>query len=298
MRTRTFQDVLKAVCAHRGHAFTTTYLESRPDLAQFVNDRLRHAWHFAWWRDLLVIEQRRYRPVYAAGTTYAAGREVYKLNADSETIYYRSMVGSNVGNDPETDDGTHWLPVADVTDDDVSGYVFAPFIATDPADEDSDGGAAIGEKVWSVCDANPRLPAGPGNVYDFVLGSDAVHVRGDGYPAAPWVAYLPPCPIFSTELWVAGAYAADAIVFYATTKECWRSTGAAEGDIPGTSAKWVKVEFPAVLFDFVTRAAYCDFVRADGMNGQEAEAVRRKVNDVEEGAEERLHEAAMLHAES
>lgn len=297
MKTRTFQDVLKALCAHRGRAFSTEYAESRPDLAQFVNDRLRHAWHFAWWRDLLVYEQRRYRPAYNPETVYPKGREVYKLNDSGETVYYRSMVDDNTGNDPDTDDGMHWKTVDEITDDDVAGYVFEPRIATDPTAQDSDGGSAIGEKVWCVCDADPRLPAGSGNTHEFILTANNLHVRESAYPAAPWVVFLPPVPVFTTAAWEAPNSAGD-IVYFDESKECWLSLADENNDTPeAASANWRKIGFPAVLFDYVTRTACCDFIRADGISGQDAESKRRAVNDLEETAEERMAEDALLHAE-
>ena len=43
---------------------------------------------------------------WAVGTTYAAGDKVIVLSTHS---VYESLVGSNLGNDPTTDDGTNWL---------------------------------------------------------------------------------------------------------------------------------------------------------------------------------------------
>ncbi|MDD3276086.1 MAG: hypothetical protein PHP93_03435, partial [Kiritimatiellales bacterium] len=78
----------------------------------------------------------------------------------------------------------------------------------------------------------------------------------------------------------------------------YRSTTDSNTDTPGEGNNWELIKFPAVLFDFVTRTAYCDFVRADGLTGNEAEAIRRKVNDVESSADDRMNEDAMLHAET
>lgn len=295
MRTRTFKDVLKAICAHRGHTLTDGYLESRPDLAQFVNDRLRHAWYFAFWRDLLVIEQRYYRPAYVAGTTYATGREVWALAGGIPT-YFRSMANDNLGVTPGTDE-TKWKSVFDITETDVPGYEFEARLAIDPAAQDSDGGSEIGEKVMAICNVDPRKALGGVVKYGFLQDGSNVWPRGEALPLAPWMVFLPPCPVFTTEVWKGDPAAKDALTYAAKTGECYRSTEDENTETPGESTKWEKIEFPAVLFDFVTRTAYCDFVRADGINGQEAEAVRRKVDGVEGAAEDRLAEDALLHSE-
>lgn len=298
MRTRTFQDVLKAVCAHRDKNFSADYFESRPDVAQFVNDHLREAWHFAWWKDLLKFEKRHYRAAYAAGTTYAAGSEVWKDDADGIPTYWYSITDDNLGNDPATDDGTNWKAVGEITEDDVSGYVFEPRITLDPDGGDADGGSFIGEKIWAVCSADPRTHNGQVVRYGFIQDDSHLWVRGDAIPAEPFVIYLPPVPVFTTEAWADGDYAAGSIVYHDTTRECWKApSGAADGDTPGAAGTWQKIEFPAVLFDYVTRKAYCDWFRSGQIAGQDAEAKRRAVNDLEERADGRLQDAALLHAE-
>ena len=50
-------------------------------------------------------------PAWAVGTTYAADVNVIITTPDIHTIY-KSAQGSNVGNDPTTDDGTWWTVVS------------------------------------------------------------------------------------------------------------------------------------------------------------------------------------------
>lgn len=47
-------------------------------------------------------------PQWAVGTTYADGDKVIVLSTHR---IYESLVGSNTGNDPTTDDGTNWLDI-------------------------------------------------------------------------------------------------------------------------------------------------------------------------------------------
>jgi hypothetical protein len=47
-------------------------------------------------------------PAYASGTTYGVGDVAY---ASSNRNVYRSVVAGNIGHDPTTDDGSHWLVV-------------------------------------------------------------------------------------------------------------------------------------------------------------------------------------------
>jgi hypothetical protein len=297
MRTRTFQDVLKAVCAHRDKSFSTDYFDSRPDVAQFVNDHLRSAWHFAWWKDLLKFEKRHYRAAWAAETAYSIGSEVWKNNSDGNCTYWYSLTDANTGNDPATDDGTNWIAVEEIDDDTVADYIFEPRITLSPAEDDADGGSEIGEKVWAVCSADPRSAAGGVVKYGFVQDGSHLWVRGDRIPAEPFVVFLPPVPVFSTAKWTGGHSAGDR-VYFDETKECWLSLTDENNDTPGDTDNWQKVEFPAVLFEYVTRKAYCDWFRAGQVAGQDAEAKRRSVNDLEQRADERMEEAALLHAEA
>jgi hypothetical protein len=295
MKTRLFKDVLKAICAHRGHVLTDDYLSSRPDLAQFVNDRLRHAWNFTWWRDLLAIERRYYRPAYAAGTAYPEGKEVW-YSIDGVVTYFRSMAADNLGVTPGTDD-TKWRDVSTITDTDVADYEFIPSIAGRPDAADFDGGSEIGEKVRAVTEDDPRRTNSDPQRIDFMLHAETIWITDSRIPAAPFVQFMPPVPIFTTDAWNGETAAKDDLTYSAERGQCYRSLEDDNTDTPGESAKWVKVEFPAVLFDFVARTAYCDFIRADGISGQDAEAQRRKVDGIEERAEERLWEDAVLHAE-
>jgi len=48
--------------------------------------------------------------VWASGTTYADGDNVIVIGTTHKV--YESLVGSNVGNDPTTDDGTNWLELS------------------------------------------------------------------------------------------------------------------------------------------------------------------------------------------
>jgi hypothetical protein len=299
MRTRTFQDVLKAVCAHRDKSFSTDYFDSRPDVAQFVNDHLRSAWHFAWWKDLLKFEKRHYRAAWAADTEYSIGSEVWKNNSEGNCTYWYSLTDANTGNDPATDGGTNWIAVEEIDDDVVADYIFEPRITLDPDEDDADGGSEIGEKVWAVCSADPRRAADGVVKYGFIQDGSHLWVRGDRIPAEPFVVFLPPVPVFATEAWADGDYTPGSIIYHDSTKECWKApAGAAAGDAPGTAATWEKVEFPAVLFDYVTRKAYCDWYRSGQIAGQDAESKRRSVNDLEQRADDRLEEAALLHAEA
>jgi hypothetical protein len=296
MRTRKFKDVLKAIVAHRGTALTNEYLDSRADLAQFINDRLRHAWYFAFWRDLLIYEKRTFRPKYVPETPYAEGREVWWL-IDGVPTYFRSMAADNIGVTPGTDE-TKWKAVDDITEDDVPDYEFEARIALDPTAQDSDGGSAIGEKILAICNVDPRKALSGTVKYGFLMDGSNVWARGEALPLTPWMVFLPPCPVFTTEAWNQQSASKDDLVYSLDKGECYRSTADSNTDTPGEGSNWELIKFPAVLFDFVTRTAYCDFVRADGLTGNEAEAIRRKVNDVESSADDRMNEDAMLHAET
>jgi len=51
-------------------------------------------------------------PQWAAGTTYSIGNKVVSLTTHK---IYESLINSNLGNNPTTDDGTKWLDLGATT---------------------------------------------------------------------------------------------------------------------------------------------------------------------------------------
>lgn len=93
-------------------------------------------------------------PAWASGTTYAAGDMVQKDAADGKGRLWLSAAGSNIGHDPVTDDGTHWVDQGPTND-------WAMF---------SDEGASIQSTATDLIDVNLQLGAADQLSYAFFVG--------------------------------------------------------------------------------------------------------------------------------
>lgn len=87
-------------------AYSATVQYKRDDVVSYSGSQ---------WRSLLPVNLANTPAdgpaAWAAGTTYASGAQV----TGSNQRVYTSAVNSNVGNDPTTDDGTHWTSTATLT---------------------------------------------------------------------------------------------------------------------------------------------------------------------------------------
>lgn len=254
MRTVTFQNVLWGVARLAGLDPRSGDLDSRTAgaLTEFINDAVRRCWEHAFWPELVRVERRQYRASWAAGTSYAAGDEVWEPTGDR----YYVAVQASTGEDPAGDDGTYWTAVGGDFDPYV-GYV-----------QDWEG--TVIDAVESVS-ARPPYGARAGTL-PFRLSWNGVQVyprSGDsGVPTRVWVAFREPPPIFEAEEWDAGeAYVAWDRVFYGATGECYLALKENTGTAPPADAEaWRKIDFPRLLEPAVRRFAYADWLRDDGQN--------------------------------
>jgi len=241
MKTVTFKSIVYGALGRLGQQpeLSAPSAATIAQQAQYIQTRIREAWEFAFWPELMEIEQRAYRDAYAAGTTYALDAEVY--NAADEK-YYISLQAANTGNDPATE--TAWWE----EQTDLDRYV--AYAQT--------GQTEIGS-VEFASTRNPRKSTYPGYL-SFFTSNNGIQLTSLA-PALVWLQFRPPVPLYSGVAYAAGTtYAADDVRYLASTGECYRSLAAANtGNDPATAtAWWVKVDFPSLLAPAVTQGVYAD----------------------------------------
>lgn len=162
-RSVTFKSVVDDVFALAGVTRSTaadpTSLLAQVILA--VNLRIREGVEYDFWPELCPVEQRYYRPAYAAGTTYTAADEVWFANDDEDIQGYYSANSSpntpSAGQSPETHP-TKWTLLTS----------FRRYVALDQA-----GKTAIGE-VLALYTRDPGLRPGPGGRVTFVMSAEGM----------------------------------------------------------------------------------------------------------------------------
>jgi hypothetical protein len=92
MRSVNYNEVLQLLSELAGIPYadlpTATALTYRGAISRWF----RKAWEVEYWPELTRTDQRYYRPVWAAGTTYAAGAEVFfKGNGAASQSYFQSL---------------------------------------------------------------------------------------------------------------------------------------------------------------------------------------------------------------
>lgn len=92
MRTVNYSEVLQLVCELAGFTYSTTPTETLLRLRGHISRRFRSIWECDYWPELTRVQQRYYRPVWTAGTTYAAGAEVlFTGNARKANAYFQAL---------------------------------------------------------------------------------------------------------------------------------------------------------------------------------------------------------------
>ena len=97
-----YSDVLRRVVSYAQRVYSELNADDAEAISVYLDTRLKKIWETYPWPDLVRVEKRYYRPLYAAATTYAAGDEVYY---PSEEKYYQALK-STQGNVPTLT--THW----------------------------------------------------------------------------------------------------------------------------------------------------------------------------------------------
>jgi hypothetical protein len=97
LRTVDYSEVLSGSAALSGMGPTDIGSSEFVLFRQFHDRRLQKAWEIHAWPDLCRTEQRTFRPLWSASTTYGAGPERYDV---ATANYYQSLQAANLNNPP------------------------------------------------------------------------------------------------------------------------------------------------------------------------------------------------------
>lgn len=273
MRTVIVKKVFESIIRLRGYDPLTADLgaDEKAIVAELLNDRVVEAYESGWFPEIMIIEQRQYRPTWSALENYAEDDEVYHVDADDAEKYYISLQDGNVGNDPDTAT-TWWEEVGD----DFRRSV----------DFEQDGETLIGgiDVRAGVYDRDPRIYPGTQPLPDVVLYStlttESILVRTTTAPTRPWIRFRPRPPEFSWTDWAAAtAYGIGDLVYLATfgsttVGQTFKALQASTNKNPyQQTAYWEPVDFPYLFWPFCKHAVHADQLNEDqGRNQEEGKA--------------------------
>ncbi len=237
MRTIRFKTVLDSISRMAGWGSVEDLDDIRRGrIVEYVNIRIREAWEWDGWAELMRVEHRAYRESWDVDRPYMAGNEIYYSPANS---YYRCLLG-NTGEQPDVS-GTFWQLFE--IEDKYIGY-------------EQPGETFIGH-VRHCYMRNPRKSQCPGKL------SHGLHEEGVQLsplaPAKVWVEFRIRAAQFGNdEHDPARLYEVCDIIYDPTTGECYQALLSVAGEY------WAKIEFPYIFKNFVVRAVSSDLLRDDG----------------------------------
>lgn len=246
MRRVPFIDVLKAVARMDGvdpdsGNFSPEYVAG---LTEFLNQAVKDGWEWTWWPELMRAELRAYRATWRADGVYAEGAEVWH---PATHWYYEAQVAN-----PTTEPGSaggEWVPK----------ILEKRYVALD-----QEGEREIGE-VEGIYARNPYHATHPGRLAHSI-GPDGIvpsHLAGPRV----WVHFRLRPNVWTVQEWdETQAYAKGAVRLRMDTGDCWRAlketTAGAEPE--ATPEEWERMEFPAILENYVKARMYAHVLREDG----------------------------------
>lgn len=268
-------------------------------LTEFINQRLKEAWEFDFWRELMRVELRQYRDTYASGTAYTAAAEVFFL----PTQQYYQALQSTTGNDPATvvngayaENSQYWAvstrtyggtPWAASTPYLVGQQIFdvltqasyqcltvhtsgssidyTKFGRLTPFNPyiayDQSGCTAIGT-VKRLTRRNPQTFTRNEWPVPFTVSANGIQVDYTA-PTQVWVEFRVLPNVFTSVPWgTTTAYTANQLVYDSLVSgECYVALQGGTNQAPASSpAYWQKLDFPRMFASFVKR-----MVKADGL---------------------------------
>lgn len=262
-------------------------------LNTFINEFASHYWRSFWWPELMKVEQREFRPIYAGN--HAAGAEVYFPPAQA---YYLALKGptsvppATLTNGVWVTDYSQWIEVQTTLsgDDWATGLIlkkgqtvrnptdgkfygchtdhtaggsfdatkFGALIVWVPSLQYEQTGFVPVDSVQGVYDDNPDLNP-DAQSFPFLLTTEII-VLGD--IARPWIKFRRRIPSWSGTVHDPDVtYALGEQVYYGS--DFYRALGTTEL-LPTTVGAWEKLEFPYVLRSSVPRAAYAGWLDSEG----------------------------------
>lgn len=269
MKETPIRNIFRAIVRMTGLDPDTASLSAaqKAKYAELVNERIVEAYQFAFWPQVMLIEQRQYRPTWDETENYDEDDEVLHVDADDETHFYRSLQAGNLNKDPDTET-TWWEEI----DDEI-----VRTISFTQDDETEIEGVDVRDCCYKD---NPKIYPDAQPIEDVHLYGDAILVGADKAPTNPWIRFRPPAPEFSWTEWAAGtAYAIGDLVYLdtygsTTVGQTFKAIAASTGKNPyAETSYWQPVDFPYFLRTYIKHAVMADLIREDeGRFRQEAKA--------------------------
>ena len=302
LRSVSFKSVLDGVGARMGKTSDDITSEDRLYWMDLIDQRVRAVWEDFKWPELMKIEKRRFRKLYAAGDTYAAKDERYWPRTDK---YYQALQAST-GNPPETGDplavdNEYWAVCERTYSGDwydaatayvkggmlrheVDGLYYMCHTASTgnlPTDTsyfgvltpfqpyiawEQTGESKIGA-VYNVFETDPRVYGNPTRVV-YEPSTDGIVIHPDS-PNVVFIHFRLRADSFVAALWDrTKAYAANDQRYYdnndaASGDHYIANVTTVAGESPQTDpTKWDKVSFPRIFSEFCKLGAYGDVLGA------------------------------------
>lgn len=242
MRTVTYKSVLDGVLRMAAEDPASVAAKDKAELMEYLGDALQRAREYYRWPELLTIEARYFRAPWAA-VNYDADAEVYYETGDA---YYRATEAVTSADEPGT--SAKWEELED----------FNRYVSYDQT------GETAFDAVLGAWTKDPRVHADAVPL-DFEVASEGVRFGPDA-PNQVWIELREKSPDYTYgEEWSAQAFGAGDQVYDATTGELYRAAAATTADdVPGMAAVWAKIDIPYIFRMAVKRAAYADWLEADG----------------------------------
>jgi hypothetical protein len=270
MRTVTYESVLNGVLKRLSIAPDKAQLEHVLQIAEFIGERLKEAWNYYRWPEVLLIEQRRFRAEWSA-QSYTSGAEVYHLGTDEYWKASADAIGTDV---PAV--STKWVRLLDLR----RTVAFSQ----------------VGKAEFDACLAvwnNDPLSVSGAEVVPFNLSASGIEFGAQPITGA-WMELRKVAPDFSwSEIWSAKGFSTGAIV-YKSPEVYVAHEAATSSDIPGASVKWLKLDFPARLARAVKLGAVADRLGAVGQEDKE----RIKGPSFDEALDEEVFQITKLQGQT
>lgn len=290
-----YSDLLRHVVSYSQRVYSELNADDAEAISVYLDTRLKLIWEFYPWPDLVRVEKRYYRPLYAAALTYDAGYEVYY---PTEEKYYQALKQTQ-GNVPTLT--THWAEAKQTYSPDtwVTGTVYA---VGDTVEYPPDGlyyachtahtaGANLASNwgqlvefdkyvawkqtdeneisdVLDVWNTNPRTDKNA-DQQNFFQSENGVQVING--PNIVHVEYRQKVPCLLHSAWTSGtAYATDEVVRFPAPgadfdlyKASSAHTASGSNEPTDVGAPWTLIQVPRDFRSFLAHGAAADLLLAD-----------------------------------
>jgi hypothetical protein len=270
--------------------------------ADILQAAVAKGWRHAWWPDLMTTERRQFAANWASGTAYSSGAQVYYSVSDKYYQALQSSTGQAPASALGVENSAYWAELAlsyeaedyaAATTYAVGDQVFYPTtnlyyqcIAA------STGNLPTATAYWGpltpwvrridfdqswesteiddldlefgAFETDPRMYGGAGRLTGLTLDETGVLFYDDDTPTRPWLQYRTRPPQFTRTDVVGGtSYAADAVVYYPTTGQCYVCIAATTGSTCPSTTYWALQEVPEFLREFAVREAAAQLLSED-----------------------------------